>query len=792
MARQLKYYKEIESHGHLWRVEILQETEDTLTPMEIGSVLQGLKLVLQGDQADIDTPIVKTSLEMTFIDAPDLDDDRKCGYWEEFYTSSATEFMVCLYKDGEKEWSGYVTPDSFSEDLRYRGSVSIIARDNLGALQDYPCDIEAYGNITGRISAADLCHYILGSSGLVALNYTLSNNAISNPLPTGAVMGRYEDSNELWQQQFDVAALSQLNMYEALERVLYSLGAVLRYTGKNTIVITTIRGMGLGTHDFWGDVPVKDVQFLAYGHRELAPAAKSIKDTIDFESVEDSKKATEVLQYGAVGSRYINKLTIDINEQGEAEPDNYGETIFKEENVPTHGYELSLLNGGEVQQSASALLDVSRYAKKVGYDSEEYGQWADNSILYYAMGSMDSCPVVSRAYCFDADHVALNFHVRIDRPVSFFEKYAVIGNTALTLPAWAGTGEPYIYYEIRLEPFDYRESTRWYDTSSNSWKTSYVRNQKPLSYYLYPDSYFISQFSRPITQIDIADVNIPLVGIVTFEIQGTSEAHCTVKMPNYGIYMRLRDFNINLKLKEEVKFTKKLTVTTKYSDKNNIVLDRSPEYGINPEYKSVAYLVSNSILTEKEPYDGGYVGQEKWAWGKKDEVNGCSLTQLIHQQILTYYAKPNSVLTGELCTEDAGFGALWEWNGKKHLLMSGSLNILTGRIERAVLREFKRYDHMWETWVENEDIDMDYPIGNLILRVHSSKALGQDALVGVPSWLGYYGHETENGVTLYYFNVMANASGQERSAIFKVDTAYVRVTQRAAGDYGIDYGKDYS
>jgi hypothetical protein len=137
MAHQLKYYKEIESHGHLWRVEILQETEDTLTPTEIGPVLQGLRLVMQGDQADVDTPIVKTSLEMTFVDAPDLEEERKCGYWEEFYTSSATEYQVRLYKDGQIEWTGYVTPDSFSENLRYRGSVSIIARDNLGALQDY-------------------------------------------------------------------------------------------------------------------------------------------------------------------------------------------------------------------------------------------------------------------------------------------------------------------------------------------------------------------------------------------------------------------------------------------------------------------------------------------------------------------------------------------------------------------------------------------------------------------------------------------------------------------------------
>ena len=140
MAYQLKYYKDLVSQGHKWRLAIYQETDDVLTAVEIGPVLQGLRLVVQGDQADIDTPIVKTSLEMVFVDADDLDDERKCGYWEEFYTSSATEYKVILYKDGVAEWSGYVTPDSFSESLQYRGSVTIIARDNLGALQDFEYD----------------------------------------------------------------------------------------------------------------------------------------------------------------------------------------------------------------------------------------------------------------------------------------------------------------------------------------------------------------------------------------------------------------------------------------------------------------------------------------------------------------------------------------------------------------------------------------------------------------------------------------------------------------------------
>jgi hypothetical protein len=39
--------------------------------------------------------------------------------------------------------------------------------------------------------------------------------------------------------------------------------------------------------------------------------------------------------------------------------------------------------------------------------------------------------------------------------------------------------------------------------------------------------------------------------------------------------------------------------------------------------------------------------------------------------------------------------AIYEWGGANHLLVSGSYNFLNGRIESAVLREFKFYSEMW-------------------------------------------------------------------------------------------------
>lgn len=795
MAHQLKYYKEIESHGHLWRVEILQETEDTLTPTEIGPVLQGLRLVVQGDQADVDTPIVKTSLEMTFVDAPDLEEERKCGYWEEFYTSSATEYQVKLYKDGQIEWTGYVTPDSFSEDLRYRGSVSIIARDNLGALQDYTCDVATIADEAGRVEIYRLISRALMKVGIIGLDINLNSDIMfpdmTRSWPVGNGESQYELGNTLLWQVVNADAFSDMNWYEALEKVLYSIGAVLRYVGHNTLMLCAIKDIGLGAADYWFDVPTQPVRFVAYGHRELTPAVKEIKEEIDFPKPDGDNAKENLLSVTAYDSEQaglrVNRVRIFLTT---ADDDPGNEIYGGEENAIVQGYTMTQQNGGVRPASQSRLLDISRYAKVKGHDSEKYGKWDDPSILYYALGSPERYSVGPTMAVLAPENTLLNLSVAIDHPISFFEQYSAIGNTAISFPVWSDYA-PVLLYQIRLEPFNtYLNQTQWYDVSTGTWKTSAIDNRKALSTYYYPEQ---NGRNPSATSITVKDLTIPFAGRVFFEIVGDEgESRISVNIPNYGVYVRLKNFSISAKISSDLEYPGTIRTITKYNEGNNIRINRSPDFGINAQLGDVAYLYANTILTKGALYSKGYNTGEYWCWHKDERQ--VTLPVIIHQQILAYYAKPNNVLTGELVLEGdvPDFRSLWQWGGKDHLLMSGTLNVLTGRMENAVLREFMRYDHMWETWVENEDVTFDYSIDDLILRVHSGKALDQDALVGVPSWIGYYGHEMENGVTLYYFNIMANASGQERSAIFKVDTAYIRVTQRAAGDYGIDYGKDYS
>ena len=308
MAYLLKYYKELVSHGHRWRLEIHQDTDDAIEAVEIGPVLQGLRLIMQGDQADIDTPIVKTSLEMVFVDAPDLEDERKCGYWEEFYTSSATEYKVILSKDGKSEWSGYVTPDSFSESLQYRGSVTIIARDNLGALQDYQCNFA--GDENGMISLYDLVHKSCEEVSFAMEIYDDYSQQNISPRCNEAKDGE----QILYYIKFNASAFQGKNLWEALNGALMSTGMVLRYIGENTYVFQPIRAMGLMDRDFWPDVPVKKVLFEAYATRELSPSVKNIREDENFDLSETYIIADSTYEsYGVEGTAmYYDEFDMEL------------------------------------------------------------------------------------------------------------------------------------------------------------------------------------------------------------------------------------------------------------------------------------------------------------------------------------------------------------------------------------------------------------------------------------------------------------------------------------------------
>ena len=156
-----------------------------------------------------------------------------------------------------------------------------------------------------------------------------------------------------------------------------------------------------------------------------------------------------------------------------------------------------------------------------------------------------------------------------------------------------------------------------------------------------------------------------------------------------GVYLRIKDISIDVAIPEDNNVLDRVKLTTEYSDKYSVRITRSPELGINPTTDGHVAYVPNAILAEGKAQ---YFGAEQWVWPLGRETlpsTGISLSRLIHQQLLAYHAQPNNLLTGELMDaagDTPDFRSLWRWNGKLHMLMSGTLNVLTGRMERQYIK----------------------------------------------------------------------------------------------------------
>ena len=118
MAYGLYLYKEIESKsGKTIRLEIFQK-DYSGTSIEIESMSgTPLSLVIDNANSGVYLPIVKSFLNINIIDTEQID-------YSVFFTPDATKFKVLLKVNGTLEWSGYLTPDSFSQSLQYRSELT--------------------------------------------------------------------------------------------------------------------------------------------------------------------------------------------------------------------------------------------------------------------------------------------------------------------------------------------------------------------------------------------------------------------------------------------------------------------------------------------------------------------------------------------------------------------------------------------------------------------------------------------------------------------------------------------
>lgn len=647
----LRYYKTYELNGHEIKLEIYKKypaVEYAPKPMEIGRVLQGLSLDVQGEQDDIISPIVKTSLSMTFADAPGVEAKKKTGDWEEFYTPDSTCFKVLLYIDGSIYWSGYVTPDSFEENLEYHGSVTIVARDNIGHLQDF--SFEEQGYYDSMISVKNLIYFAWNKvQCLLDLSFADGEDVVW-PICNG-----YTALDCI----LNVEAFKDSNWYEVLESVLDSFGLALRFVGNNKAMIMPLRSLPCMDKQKLSMVEVKDVLLQASGHRSLMMAMKSIKDVSKYD-IEREVSTPNVTKDSFIGSTFNYRCAI--------EGDNFGRL---EHDAPVWPIAPSMQGWSDSTPAKTLNFNVNHY--EIGYflnrnDNKESVKGA--SIMYLAANNIDEryAEYTQRVMC-------KNFALKMQ----FGEP---IGLTN------AGKLERYSA-DLRLRKIIYQLKVVDADSSVKYWDGITWRGEETDIIVTYDTASNVTEFvSKVINFDDIAAESV----LFTFRIKKIEYyAVGYLGVPDIGIYAKI--LKTAIVVPEDMDIMEEFTL--------NFIYDQTHNYQINRECKIAPS--SQNFASPKVITNGVYLPTEErisawdWQW-----PNGAitTLQALVAEQILMYYSQPNSIITGTLLAiannnEILDFNCLWRWRNKNLALISGQLDLMTGFIESAKLREYVNWNDLW-------------------------------------------------------------------------------------------------
>lgn len=278
-----RFYKELGCQGgYQVRLEVhkyveASEGDFTLYPLnqEI-AYLSALSLSLEGN-GEIDDPITKSTLQFSIVEDVFKSDTLHTKYndFTELFTPDATAYLVILRTrtdDSEQwldRWRGYITPDSWEEDLDAYGQIHITARDNIGHLADIDFD---YTHESDTITIENL---IIQAMARIAMPMELRINTDND----GAAVSVVGGDVDVMRASVSLKAFEGKSWLVAVEDVLASLGMTMRYTDNASVTVMHLANLPLygSTQEQMPLAPL-----FHGGSKMLVPAYREITSVCDY------------------------------------------------------------------------------------------------------------------------------------------------------------------------------------------------------------------------------------------------------------------------------------------------------------------------------------------------------------------------------------------------------------------------------------------------------------------------------------------------------------------------------
>ena len=674
MAYYEKYRKTIEQqNGATYRVSIYENRTGPLGssyPMEIGGFV-ACSFVFQGQQSDVFTPVVKTSLEIVLIDVSDNPTvsaspmNIKQGNWEEFFTPDAMKYKVVLStvsgSTATPVWTGYITPDSYEEQLIYHGAISVVARDNIGHLGDI--DFDGTEDEGGMVSVGSLVTQALAKVGAMSLkNMNTDFNSGNHILCQDAEKDL--TAVNLKSLYVNVSACRGKKWLEVLEDVLDSTGLTLRYAFDNTFRLAEM-GVIPEYLDGTRSGSVRTFMMLQNsGRRRFVPAARVIEESFD-------------AKYG--GLLQVNTESVDYQE---ATVTMGGSSRTVHEPVGAHPFRRS---------GAIGMIDPLSghyFNPRVGsiyYEGTDMFFTAlkstDNVASYGTLTA--SIPIVGGGV-----NVTLRFRISVGaytRDGDYISGGTIFSGSSA--PHRPPSGNYSQGMTARYMVAFYDGTTRLYLNDQGVFlPTAYVFQDGVTQGFSSSQGRYGSDSAQIERQIRLNNAS----GNLEIIFQPFLLTNNAAPSLSDGAYHG----RINgLEITQDDESWKGYDLKTVYSEKNNVALSRRPAFG------QVSGAVSPKVI-QNGLYVKGSNGQFPAAgvfyWRSKPAEN-LRLAALIHQQMLQFFSQTEKQITADIKDATDGilsFNNIYRYGGQKYIIQSGTLDVVNNRLN-CVMRTWRSWDELW-------------------------------------------------------------------------------------------------
>lgn len=680
----LKYEAEFQNTmKHFYRLRIYQR--DYSGAVKTIGYLSGCLLELQGSMEDVIAPIVKTQLRFSIIDAPDEADtqETKYGNWIEFFTPDATLYKVTL---GESTnggtsytdiWSGYITPDSWHEDLDYRGAITITARDGLGLLKNYMFN-EAGGVTPDENGLVSIYSIIFGLDYVIEFPMQIMDyinaTAVSYNAPRFSI-GEYTDVS-IEQAMVNASLFEGMNWYEVLEQTLESIGCAIRYNGKNKLAITSLRDLPkLGRPD--GTLDAHPVRFLG-GSLEFDPAVKRI------EEYQDYKMQKEAALEHMKGLQFNPTTTYRCKIDGNTLPG--GGTI----SVPEHDADMNTLSGSGKTgwDVGSGMFDPSLYVPDIFLKRAE-GEDGWRNYACIASNQVQNGSEPYATFRFNTRTAAMRLSFRFTpNPLTIHHNGSDIGKMDGAAHFALSQIKCYVWYTNGT-------TTKYWN--GGSWSNTA---------YLHTINYDAQNQYETVFGIEMAECT-DIQGGGTIVVRFAKIEYKMWSEGGHGCYARVAEIRAEINGTTALKSNK---VTTINNDAFNVTLTRRPLFGVLS--KEMGFVSPSNYMAGMfaRPSFFGYVTACPYMFRFLGEAP-VPLPVLIHQQILCYYFGAARVLYGNCVPINNGyttFSRLCEYKNRLYMIQGGTFDVFSGILTGAVLREFVDYDTLWSGGAPDYEEEVKY------------------------------------------------------------------------------------